>query len=109
MNSLEAEFHGFPLVLKPVSDAAPEACSPSQQFSGDCMLSWMLLSGWVGAGSFAGAGGGGTKAEDRLLPGRKLSPPDFGAEPGAAVPHRVQCRGGRPRSESLFTDALDIS
>lgn len=59
MNGLEVEFHGFPLVLKPVSDVAREACSPSQRFSRDCVLSWVLLSGWVGAGSFAGVGGGG--------------------------------------------------
>lgn len=95
--------------LKPVSDMAREACSSSQRFSGHCVLSRVLLSGWVGAGSLPGWGGGETNAEDRLLPGRKLSPPDFGAGPRAAVPHGAQCWGGRPRSESLFTDALDIS
>lgn len=56
VNGLEAEFHGFPLVLKPVSDVAREACSSSQRFSVDCVLSRVLLLGWVGAGNFAGQG-----------------------------------------------------
>lgn len=39
----------------------------------------------------------------------KLSPLDFCAGPGAAVPGRAQCRGGQPSLKSLFTDALNIS